>query len=555
MLALCFSTSVQAQGVPSRADARFVSQDLKALSLYFEGMALLEEGQTGKPFKLFNKAKTRLEKRLNSGQLNSADVAVLFNIARVTGNSEEILRLGQFRLFLGDDFVDEELISVCAQTAYGIGNFEFALSFLKAGDGMLQPNLDRSLAISEIYLKMGEVDSALHTIGALFGNPSFEIEAGIRYAKLLNEVGLENESYIALQLLNELFPEALGVKLARAKYLQLVDQEEEALEAFKGIFENRSFTNESIAEELAKMANELVDSKWPRDHPSWAYVIDLSHFAAETRHESALLKRTEADALYSCGFKTEALASYKASLIRPLGKSWEVFETIASVALEINDLKGYLAIAFEANEAFPDHERAPIMLGMALMLNDQPQQAIKTFQLGLKRSQAYFGGNSPMVPEYLFRLGSAYFHVDDVKNMSAAMDLLLTYMPDYAQAKNNYAYYLSHFNVRLGDAIALVNGALEIEPESPEYWDTKAFVLMQQGKWTKASKAISECLAFGGAQNSVACLHAAVIYSQLKQKEKMESFLKKALDNGATQFEMEAVRRQMNQELFLEKKQ
>ncbi|NDD36659.1 MAG: hypothetical protein EBZ26_10220, partial [Flavobacteriia bacterium] len=100
-------------------------------------MAILEEGQKGKPFKLFEKAKKRIEKRLNSGQLNSGDVAVLFNIARVMGNSEEILRLGQFRLFLGGDFVDEELISVCAQTAYSHGDLERAILFLKAGDSFL----------------------------------------------------------------------------------------------------------------------------------------------------------------------------------------------------------------------------------------------------------------------------------------------------------------------------------------------------------------------------------------------------------------------------------
>ncbi len=71
-LALCFSTSVQAQAVPSGAEPRFVSQDLKALSLYFEGMAILEEGQKGKPFKLFEKAKARIEKRLNSGSSTAA---------------------------------------------------------------------------------------------------------------------------------------------------------------------------------------------------------------------------------------------------------------------------------------------------------------------------------------------------------------------------------------------------------------------------------------------------------------------------------------------------
>ncbi len=272
-LALCLSTSVQAQGVPTGAEPRFVSQDLKALSLYFEGMAILEEGQKGKPFKLFEKAKTRIEKRLNSGQLNSGDVAVLFNIARVTGNSEEILRLGQFRLFLGDDFVDEELISVCAQTAYSHGDLERAILFLKAGDSFLPPSMERSVAISNLYANLGEADSALANMARLFKYPEYEIDAGIRYSLLLNDFGLDNEAYVALELLHKRFPDALGLQLARAKFLQGREREDEAAEAFEAIYRNLDFSEEAIAQDFGTILDELQGAQLPPEHPAWHCAI------------------------------------------------------------------------------------------------------------------------------------------------------------------------------------------------------------------------------------------------------------------------------------------
>ena len=547
LLALCFSTSVQAQGVPSGAEARFVSQDLKALSLYFEGMAILEEGQKGKPFKLFEKAKTRIEKRLNSGQLNSGDLAVLFNIARITGNSEEMLRLGRFRLFIGGEFVDEELISVCAQTAYSQGDLESAIVFLKAGDRFLPPSMERSVAVSNLYANMGESDSALANMARLFKYPEYEIDAGIRYSMLLNDFGLDNEAYIALELLMERFPDALGLQLARAKFLQGRERQEEANAAFEAIYRNPDFSEEAIAQDFGTILDELQGAELPLDHSAWQALLRLSALACEVRPESALLARVRGDVLVFHGDKREAIAVYEHSLTLENGPLWEVYENISVTRHELGDLEGYLATALAANEAFPDHERAPLLFGTALDMNGQPDQAIIIFQIGLKRSQSQHQGNSPLAPEYYFRLGTAFFHAGDLENMSASLDRLLLFFPDHTQAKNNYAYYLANFGVRLDEALTMVDAALKDQPENANYWDTKAVVLMNQGKWGKASGAMAECLQFGGAQNAASCLHAAEIFYHLDRKEDMETYLTKAIENGASEEEVAIIRRQLLQ--------
>jgi predicted Zn-dependent protease len=131
--------------------------------------------------------------------------------------------------------------------------------------------------------------------------------------------------------------------------------------------------------------------------------------------------------------------------------------------------------------------------------------------------------------------------------MSANMDRLLLFFPDHAQAKNNYAYYLANFGVRLDDALTMVEAALKDQPQNANYWDTKAVVFMTQGKWGKASAAMGECLKFGGAQESASCLHAAEIFYHLDRKEDMETYFTKAFENGATEEEVRVIRTQLLQ--------
>ncbi|MDG1252801.1 MAG: CDC27 family protein [Schleiferiaceae bacterium] len=541
------STSVQAQSAPRGSEARFVSQDLKALSLYFEGMAILEEGKKGKPFKLFEKAKGRIEKRVKSNQLNSGDLAVWFNIERITGNSDEMLRLGRFSVFLGGEFVNEDLISTCAQYAYSDGDLQGAVFFLKKGDRFLPPSMDRSAAIANLYGKMGEVDSALATMARLFVYPEFEIDAGIRYSMLLNDFGLDNEAYIALEVLMERFPEAMGIQLARAKFLQGSEREAEALGAFEAIYRNVDFSEVAIAQDFLVILGELTQADLPKDHPAWKALLRFSALAAEVRPESALLMRTRGDLLHSFGDKNAALIAYQHSLSCPGGQLWETYEAIAVKQHELGDLAEYLVTAFDANEAFPDHERAALLLGTALDMNGQHAQGITTFLLGLRRSQSQNQGNSPLAPEYHFRLGTAYFHAGDVENMSASMDRLLLFFPDHPQAKNNYAYYLACFGVRLDEAKTMVEAALQMQPENANYWDSYAYVSMQQGKWTTAFEAINECLKWGGDQSADACVHAAQIFFHLDHGQEAETYLNKALENGASEEAIRAIRNQLSQ--------
>ncbi len=550
-LALCFSTIIQAQEVPFGRMVGQISPDLTAQRLYTEAITLLER-ERGRPIRRLEKAKARIEKRVQAAQFNSQDLVLWFNIERIIGGPEEVLRVGKFRCFLGNGYIDEELISICAQYAFSAGDLEESVYFLKTGDQYLPPNMDRTVAISNLYGNLGEADSALATMAGLIRYPEFEIDAGIRYCLLLNDFGLDNEAFIAMEQLFQRFPDALPIQIARAKFLQVSERESEAEEAFAAIYQNPDFSEEAMAQDFQTMLQEITAPQLNHEHSAWRVLFRLMAMATKERPESALLQRIRGDILAAYGDKVGAIEAYEKSLTLPAGEIWETFENLAVMHHEQGNLSGYLATAFASNEAFPDHERAPLLLGTALDMNGQHSQATTLFLLGLRRSQSIHQGNSPLAPEYYFRLGTAYFHAGDLENMSASMDRILLFFPDHAQAKNNYGFYLAHFGVRLDEAKAMVEAALHTEPENANYWDSFAFVSMQQGHWVEASNAISMGLKFGGEQNADACLHAAQIYYHLNRMEDMETYLVKALENGASEEIIQVIRRQLSQTELLE---
>jgi len=64
--------------------------------------------------------------------------------------------------------------------------------------------------------------------------------------------------------------------------------------------------------------------------------------------------------------------------------------------------------------------------------------------------------------------------------------------PDRVALKNGLAYVLALENKDLDEALDLINGALEKEPDQWAYLDTKAIVLYRQGKYEEANELVEE---------------------------------------------------------------
>jgi tetratricopeptide (TPR) repeat protein len=549
-IALLMCLPLSAQTEPSAAirspegrSTTLSQPDFDALSLYFKGVQSFNEGDDKRGRKAFSKSKKRIDKRLKAGILSEGDLRVLYSIEaslQLGGTPESLLKLGRLRCWTGG--MDDEMVQQCANVAYRIGRLHDATYFLKQGQSQLGLTLERADGLRLIYLQMGELDSALAAVSALMQESEIAIEATLLYAQTLLDVGSEQEAYMVFKQAMRNYPEHFMVRLAHAKMLFTTGRERESQEAFTALFTDPDIQMAAKAQILMESLQQLAEV--PRQSAEWTRLWEMALMAYEVNPTSAEMARLVGEIADARGEAMSAQRYVRESLTLPNGMQYESWELLCMLDQRTGDLPAYLQDALAASEAFPENERIALLLGTALYLNNQPQAAVKLLQLGLAKSQNVHMGNSPLAPEFYFRLGTAHFYVGDLENMAAAMDKLLLVFPDHPQAKNNYAYYLGCFGIRLEEAKKMAEQAVIAEPTNPNYLDTKAFIFMQEGKWEKAHTVMADCLMHGGDQLLESCLRAAHIAHHLKLSAEKEEHLTQAAQLGATEEMLQAADRQ-----------
>lgn len=100
---------------------------------------------------------------------------------------------------------------------------------------------------------------------------------------------------------------------------------------------------------------------------------------------------------------------------------------------------------------------------------------------------------------------------------------------------NNYSYYLSLRGENLDRAAEMSKQSLEIEPDSPTYMDTYAWILFRQEKFTEARQWIEKALQYPEAQKNPNVLeHYGDILFNLKEVTKAVEYWQMAKDKGAS---------------------
>jgi Tfp pilus assembly protein PilF len=104
---------------------------------------------------------------------------------------------------------------------------------------------------------------------------------------------------------------------------------------------------------------------------------------------------------------------------------------------------------------------------------------------------------------------------------------------------NNYSYYLSLRGENLERAEQMSRESLEIEPESPTYMDTYAWILFRQEKYAEAKIWIEKALQYPDAQKNPNVLeHYGDILYNLKEVTKAVEYWQKAKEKGASSVDL-----------------
>jgi tetratricopeptide (TPR) repeat protein len=172
------------------------------------------------------------------------------------------------------------------------------------------------------------------------------------------------------------------------------------------------------------------------------------------------------------------------------------------------------------SEVAAPRERVQLLIGEAQILREAGRLADAHAVLvdGLSRQADQ--------PELLYEIALLADKLGRPDELEARLRRLIEVRPDHAHAYNALGYSLAERNLRLGEALELVERALELAPNDPFILDSKGWVLFRQGKATAALEVLS--YAFGIRPDPEIAAHLGEVLWSLGRKDEARATWEKA---------------------------
>lgn len=216
----------------------------------------------------------------------------------------------------------------------------------------------------------------------------------------------------------------------------------------------------------------------------------------------------------------------------------ETLERVTSVAPEEQDawtqrlqllfsLERYdeiIKLEDQAAEYAPNNAFAGFFTGLAFLLTDRLEKA----EYWLEKAAMQPGRRNFRSLVYS-SLGDTKYELEKWDESKEAYDMALRLDPGNHGAKNNYAYHLSVRNERLDYAMELAEEAIAAEPDNAAYLDTLGWIHFKKGNYEEARRYIQQAVDTGDAGIDV-LEHLGDVYDALGDPENAKIWWQKALE-------------------------
>ncbi len=162
-------------------------------------------------------------------------------------------------------------------------------------------------------------------------------------------------------------------------------------------------------------------------------------------------------------------------------------------------------------------------LGFACRKLEEKDDEINTYKTGLTHMQ-----NEASGVRLLFALAATYEYYDEIDMSIEVFEELIAKVPDHSQALNYLGYMLTENDMRLDDAILLIERALEISPENAAFLDSYGWVHYKMKNYKKAIKYLKKAVASGN--DPVIHDHLGDAFKAVGDNDKASEWWQKALE-------------------------
>lgn len=229
-----------------------------------------------------------------------------------------------------------------------------------------------------------------------------------------------------------------------------------------------------------------------------------------------------------------AEASYKKALSLD-DTRFSVWYQLMWIYSRKEDPTALLTLSNNVTTKFPKEFMGYYFKGVASFLLQQYSNAINSLNAALEIGN----GEKKFLGDIYSLLGDSYHATGQHRQSDSSYEKALVLRPKDALIMNNYSYYLSLRGENLDRAAELSKQSLDLEPESPTYMDTYAWILFRQEKFGEAKQWIEKALQYPDAQKNPNVLeHYGDILFNLKEVTKAVEYWQMAKDKGASSVDL-----------------
>jgi tetratricopeptide (TPR) repeat protein len=183
------------------------------------------------------------------------------------------------------------------------------------------------------------------------------------------------------------------------------------------------------------------------------------------------------------------------------------------------------------------HGRLAVALAAAYQERGEPGDAVEVLEAARARV--------PADDELLYNLGAAYERDERFDAAEAALRDLIARVPGHARALNYLGYMLADRDQKLGEAVTLIERALQLEPGNPSFLDSLGWAYFKQGRFDDARGPLEQAAA-RMATVSLVQEHLGDVYFQLKLYREAAAAYDRALAGDLAEVSASTVTRKRN---------
>ena len=205
--------------------------------------------------------------------------------------------------------------------------------------------------------------------------------------------------------------------------------------------------------------------------------------------------------------------------------SFEIWEHLMNIDYHLQDYDNLYAHSKEASELFPNMLTVYQYYVVAAYLKKEFREVVEAVDYASMLSL----DNQQVMIDLLSMQGDAYHALKDYHKADSVYEYILFKDADFESVLNNYSYNLAVRGENLAKALEMSTHLVELNPSSPTFIDTHAWVLYKNGKLDEALKYMDDAIAKDNL-NAVYYDHRGDIKFSLGKKDEALSDWEKALE-------------------------